>query len=801
VLKILLVIFLSLLAVSCKATSKYHPQKFYKEVINSKYVTNPKDKPKKTYFKKNIDFLYGVITIRPEIYNVYQRYRIDTVELSKEIRHIEWEKPSTHYQPDFVSPHIIPHGFINKPCNTVSTNKPIHHFVVRCTTGKPLGFRTNKNKDGDFNKKVSFLPNQVTVNIKTDNGNSLKIPLSKKGVATANLRELGFPKSFTVTTQYQGIEEKQTIFVRNELYNLGLENDSEKVQHYLSSKKEEYVTSIQKNEKPFVTLRTLVNNNIEKYLESVSEPYILPPPILALIKEPLIPTNPTLIKSQFETKKEFQIRVQKAMDEREQSINQLQDKYAKAVNERNNELKILLKQYDGNVKKIYTQYKQRRTQLKNNIQDEQSYQLKLAMSKVLGNPELENIRYDAENKTVHAELTMSHAKYRQEIKWKMPAKQAKALYLKPELADITAVFSLSNSRDNKSHQITLSKVSLDVAKEEFTVNFDNSNFKADDIRVVLNNDAPKYQASMDTFASNFNQSIASAKIKKQWQSKTLVDNLKISALTYVNQQEKLYGTQVFNDDIPSLLAKSKAEKISEHKWLIVIGIENYQFTDDVLYAKRSAELFVKVTQKKLGIKPRNSLVLINQQASSGAIKDHLKLFLANIPKDDQLYFYYSGHGIPDPSNNNEPYILPIDKIPGYVTSDKSLQLTNIYNQLTQSKAKSIVAWIDSCFSGSTDGKSVLKGVASARLVPKQVDFNQRKMAVLTAGRKNQFSNMYQERGNRLFSYYIMKALLEDRKNINTLFQSVAVNVKDQSKKIGLLYIQEPTLIGNKVINL
>jgi len=268
-----------------------------------------------------------------------------------------------------------------------------------------------------------------------------------------------------------------------------------------------------------------------------------------------------------------------------------------------------------------------------------------------------------------------------------------------------------------------------------------------------------------------------------------------------NTQPVQYTNKYKNNDIQKLLSKYPSVKIDDKKWLFIISIEDYEDTDNVLYAKRSAEMFEKVAQKTLGISKRNTYSLINNRATSGRIKDRLRMLLAEVKEGDSIYFYYSGHGIPDPSDNGQPYILPSDKLPSYINQDKFFALKNIYKMLDDSKATEVVAFVDSCFSGSTDGKSILKGVASSRLVPKEITINKSKMAVITAGSGTEFANMYEEKNHRLFSYYLMKSLLDGDKNVYTIYKKVSSEVYNRSNIMGPLYRQEPVLKGSKNLEL
>ena len=175
--------------------------------------------------------------------------------------------------------------------------------------------------------------------------------------------------------------------------------------------------------------------------------------------------------------------------------------------------------------------------------------------------------------------------------------------------------------------------------------------------------------------------------------------------------------------------------------------------------------------------------------------------LSKVKEGDSIYFYYSGHGIPDPVQG-EPYILPRDVIADYVVREKELMARSIYRKLSDSSASRIIAFVDSCYSGRTDGVSNIKGSAAGHFKSKTVEFDKEKMAVFTAGTNGQFSNAFPEKGNRLFSYYLVKALAtKENLDLDTLSADVYANVKEESLKMGDIKRQEPQIEGNRGIGL
>ena len=128
-------------------------------------------------------------------------------------------------------------------------------------------------------------------------------------------------------------------------------------------------------------------------------------------------------------------------------------------------------------------------------------------------------------------------------------------------------------------------------------------------------------------------------------------------------------------------------------------------------------------------------------------------------------------------------------------------LKNIYSDLSKTKSKKIVAFVDSCFSGKDDkGNLLFEGVAPV-LEVKKTTFDKSKMTIFTAGSSKNFSNQYIEKRERLFSYYLMKGIAEGKINTEELFAYVKKNVANKSRKLGSAYLQIPELQGNSKGNI
>ena len=416
-------------------------------------------------------------------------------------------------------------------------------------------------------------------------------------------------------------------------------------------------------------------------------------------------------------------------------------------------------------KKLIASYKKK---YKNVKQNAKKRAIKKALQYTWGKPILSNLKYDADNSVFIADVTFENKKdFSKKVAIKVKRKNARAIKrafhtLKPQ-----AVFDYDGS------SVKLKKLRVPYKKKLYAVYFTDYNINDTAVAVNLKNDY-----SVDT---NINTSISVAKSE--------VSSFDASNLRDFGKLERL-------------LNSSKAVSKNRHKWLFVIGIEKYEYTDNISYANRTAKMFVKVAQKKLGVPKQNSFVLIDSHATQADIKNRFKKFLRRVKDGDTIYFYYNGHGVPVPSLKNEPFMLASNSEPDFIADEKFFSLQNIYSRLSRSKAKKVIAFVDSCFSGVTDGKGVLKGVAATKMVAKSVKFNKRKMVVLMAGKKHQYSNGYDKRGYRLFSYFVMKNIINGDRNIKTLFRDVKSQTYDTSlEEYGDIRTQEPTVEGNYRLSL
>ena len=117
-----------------------------------------------------------------------------------------------------------------------------------------------------------------------------------------------------------------------------------------------------------------------------------------------------------------------------------------------------------------------------------------------------------------------------------------------------------------------------------------------------------------------------------------------------------------------------------------------------------------------------------------------------------LVLYYStwGHGAPD-ATNGTPYLLPYDGDPKTVGAT-AIPLAQAIKGLSESRAKEVIAFVDSCFSGA-GGRSVLPPGARPLVRVREAQPTAQ-VALLTASAGNEISGPAPGENIGLFTKYL-----------------------------------------------
>jgi outer membrane protein OmpA-like peptidoglycan-associated protein len=198
-------------------------------------------------------------------------------------------------------------------------------------------------------------------------------------------------------------------------------------------------------------------------------------------------------------------------------------------------------------------------------------------------------------------------------------------------------------------------------------------------------------------------------------------------------------------------------------YAVVIGVEKYgSGLPPPTGARSDAERMARVFQTTLGIANEHIQVLLDDRATKGAIEGSLAWAKASTPAGGRLYFYFSGHGSPDPTTGAS-YIVPTDGDPRYLEAT-AMSLRDVMTKLGQTKAREVIAMVDSCFSGA-GGRSVLPP-GTRPIVRVREEVAPPLSAVFSASGANEISGPVPGGSGGLFTSFLVQALGQGLADIN-----------------------------------
>ena len=133
-------------------------------------------------------------------------------------------------------------------------------------------------------------------------------------------------------------------------------------------------------------------------------------------------------------------------------------------------------------------------------------------------------------------------------------------------------------------------------------------------------------------------------------------------------------------------------------------------------------------------------------------------------------------------------------------TDVCYSLNKLYGELSALNAKSVVVFLDACFSGATgDGGNILASARGVALKAKKED-PRGNMVVFSAASDDETAFPYKEKGHGLFTYYLLKKLQETKGNVTLkdLGSYITDKVKQQSVVVNHK-VQTPTVSPSAAI--
>lgn len=199
---------------------------------------------------------------------------------------------------------------------------------------------------------------------------------------------------------------------------------------------------------------------------------------------------------------------------------------------------------------------------------------------------------------------------------------------------------------------------------------------------------------------------------------------------------------------------------------VVIGNAHYtkhnRDVPDVFFAARDARVVREYLNTTYGLEEDN--ILYYEDAGGAVFR---KVFgtesvpegrLAQLvkPGRSDVFVYYSGHGAPD-VETRQGYFVPVDAEPGDVRLN-GYSLGLFYENLAALEARSITVVIDACFSGGSDGGTLLQAASPIALRVEGPAAELPNGVVMTSSAGDQISSWYPEKRHGLFTYFFLKGL-------------------------------------------
>ncbi|MBC8231214.1 caspase family protein, partial [bacterium] len=200
---------------------------------------------------------------------------------------------------------------------------------------------------------------------------------------------------------------------------------------------------------------------------------------------------------------------------------------------------------------------------------------------------------------------------------------------------------------------------------------------------------------------------------------------------------------------------------------VVIGNWDYISPDvpKVDYAIRDATAMKNFLIKTFGFREGNILFYENATQAVfntlfGTAQEHRgRLFDLVKPNLSDVFIYYSGHGAPD-IGSKQGYFVPVDcdakriKLNGY-------SLNQFYQNLSHIPARSFTIVLDACFSGISQGGSLLGNISPIIPTIENPMMLLPNATVMTAARGDEVSGWYPEKKHGLFTYFFLKGISGD----------------------------------------
>jgi hypothetical protein len=242
-----------------------------------------------------------------------------------------------------------------------------------------------------------------------------------------------------------------------------------------------------------------------------------------------------------------------------------------------------------------------------------------------------------------------------------------------------------------------------------------------------------------------------------------------------------FGSDV-DQNIPDL------KKKFDNRFALVIGNQDYttlnsglNATQDVPYAAADAQVMKTYFERLWGIPKDNIILELNAtKVTMERAVARLANYAGAMEGEAELFFYYSGHGLPS-EQTSEPFLIPVD-----VNGDDAefgLSLEDVYVKLGEHPTLRTTVFLDACFSGGARSGTLIAGMKGLTRVPEEVEAGGRTVVFASSSGK-QSSGVFEEQEHGYFTYFLLKYMQQAKGKLNygEMFDEVRREVSLQSNR-------------------
>ena len=228
----------------------------------------------------------------------------------------------------------------------------------------------------------------------------------------------------------------------------------------------------------------------------------------------------------------------------------------------------------------------------------------------------------------------------------------------------------------------------------------------------------------------------------------------------------------FYSDVDVDIEKVSQTDSRSNRCAVIIGIEEYTEAFKSKYSRHDAEVFARYSRDILGVPENNIFAFYDTRASFYNLTQlfdetsPLSAFLRKYGNEAEIYFYYSGHGVPNYTAANDAdtsssFILPFDVAPTHSESQKGgLSVNRILHRLKAYSPRLLFAAFDACFMGQGRDGKMLADQRPARIEQPLVLSQSGEVSLYATGTK-ETAIPYTDKYHGLFTYFLLRGLRGD----------------------------------------